>query len=428
MKSLFWISAVFITYVYFGYPIWVFLRSRWWPQPWRQEAIFPMVSVVVPIHNGGEHTQAKLENLLGLDYPNDRLEITVISDGSQDATNEILARCADQRLHFLQYPERRGKAAALNLGFQEARGEIVVLTDVRQYLEPNSLRLLVSNFSDPSVGCVSGELILGEEVQPGTPAGVGFYWRYEKWIRKCEARIDSTVGVTGALYAVRRELLTTLPADLILDDVYQPMHVVRQGFRSVFDARARAWDSLPPTSRGEFRRKVRTLLGNYQLVQYAPWLLCRENRIRFQFVSHKLLRLWVPLFLGSLFTSSWWLVTDPFYLGLALLQSAFYICAGLGLWLQVKQLRVLLGVPAVFCLLNGAAIMGLINFLFRRGPLWRLWVPANAGLQQPIGSDGLPAQREGMTCPPNSGAPKEGLSSQHSGPAEARRLTVGTKG
>lgn len=379
MKSLFWISVFFIAYVYLGYPVWVYLRSRWVPRRWRQERITPTVSVVMVVHNEAEQIEQKLVNLFNLDYPVGRLEIVVVSDGSKDLTNAVLARKAEERLRVFQYPEHRGKAVALNLGIGETHGEIVVFTDVRQQLESSSVRFLVSNFADPSVGCVSGELVLLEEGQEGPLADVGLYWRYEKWIRRGEAGIDSTIGATGALYAVRRTLLTKLPEGTLLDDVYLPMHVVREGYRSVFDSRARAWDCLPRSNRGEFRRKVRTLSGNYQLLQMAPWLLSKENRVRFQFISHKLLRLGIPFLLASLFVSAWWLSAEPFYLGLALVQSAFYACAGLGLMFRARRLGKLLRVPAAFCLLNAAAVMGLINFLFHRRPPWQTWVPAMPG-------------------------------------------------
>ncbi len=381
MKWIFWISLLFIGYTYVGYPLWLYLRTLWQPRPWRQVEGFPSVSVVMAVRNEAERIEQKLHNLFELDYPSDRLEIIVISDGSQDSTPAILTRYPKDRLRVIHHPEHQGKAAALNAGIREARGEIVVFVDVRQQLDTLAVRYLVSNFADPSVGCAAGDLVLRQGDRPFAFDGIGFYWRYERWTRKCQATIGSTVGVFGPIYAVRRRLLVPLPEGTILDDVYLPLHVVRQGYRSIFDSRACAWDSPSPSNGAEFRRKVRTLTGNYQLLQLAPWLLRRENPVRFHFVSHKLLRLSVPLFLACLFLSSWWLAKDKFYLGLALLQSTFYLFAALGLQSRVKPLRRLLGFPAAFCLLNGAALMGLVNFLFRRSPLWQVWVPADYGRQ-----------------------------------------------
>jgi len=378
MKLVFWISAFLIGYVYAGYPLWAYFRSRWRSRPWRQDEIFPTVSVVMAVYNEAERIQEKLNNLFQQDYPANRLEVVVVSDGSQDRTSEVLAKRRREGVRVFHYPEHRGKAVALNLGIQQARGEIVVFTDARQRLEPASMRYLVSNFSDSTVGCVTGELILRHADQTGTQAGVSLYWRYEKWMRKWEARTDSMVGATGAIYAVRRELLGTLPEGTILDDVYLPLQVVRAGYRAVFDPRARAWDSLPESNRDEFRRRVRTLAGNYQLLQLAPWLLHKENRIRFQLISHKLLRLFVPFFLAGLFLSSWWLAEDLFYWIMALLQSSFYLSAALGLVSPSKPLGRLLAAPAAFGLLNAAAVMGFVNFLFHRAALSRLWVSADA--------------------------------------------------
>lgn len=377
MKWVFWISAGFIGYVYFGYPLWIYSRARWRPRPWRREESVLCVSVVMAVHNEERLIKRKLDNLFGLDYPADRLEVIVVSDGSTDRTDTILAAYPAQRLKVVELSRHQGKAAALNAGIEQSSGEIVVFTDVRQELEPESLRFLTCNFADPGVGGVTGELVLCPDDPSGTQPGVRFYWGYEKAIRNWESQADSTVGATGALYAVRRKLLVTLLEGIILDDLYLPLQVVRQGYRSVFEPRARVWDSLPPTSGGEFRRKVRTLTGNYQLLQLAPWLWRRENRLRFQFISHKLLRLWVPLFLLLLLLSSWWLAGELFYRILALLQSVFYVFAVLGFAFRGKVMGRLLGVPAAFCLLNGAAVMGLIKFLFHRGPLWQLWVPAN---------------------------------------------------
>jgi len=168
------------------------------------------------------------------------------------------------------------------------QGEVVVFTDVRQSIEPRAIRLLVENFADASVGCVRRELMLGDPEGGESSRGMGLYWRVEKKVRELESLSGSTIGATGALYAARKTLLVELPADLILDDVYLPMSVIRQGFRVIFDPRARAWDQADLGSGREFWRKVRTLSGNYQLVEAAPWLVSKENPARWDFVSHKL--------------------------------------------------------------------------------------------------------------------------------------------
>jgi hypothetical protein len=201
----------------------------------------------------------------------------------------------------------------------------------------------------------------------------GLYWRYELWVRKCEALVDSPVGVYGGFYAVRRELATPLPEGLILDDMYQPLCIVRQGFRSVLDDSARAWDVWPKTSAGEFNRKVRTLAGNYQLLQKAPWLLGRANRLRFQLISHKLLRLAAPfLFLLLTITNCMLYGTQP-YSAFLLMLTLFCGLATVGFLWDIPLVRRFAGPASGFTLLNGAALAALFTFLFKPNSLLGLW-------------------------------------------------------
>jgi hypothetical protein len=229
----------------------------------------------------------------------------------------------------------------------------------------------VENFADPAVGCVSGELMLGDPVTGETKKGMGIYWRFEKKIREWEAASGSVVGATGALYAVRRELLTEVPAGTILDDVYIPMQVVRQVKRVIFEPRARAWDVPDLGSELEFARKVRTLSGNYQLVQLAPWLLTTENPIRFEFVSHKLLRLVVPFALAALLLASL-AIRGPLYRVVLILQLVFYALSVLALGRFVKRgvLARTADAALTFVTLNTAAVVAFANFITGRKAVW----------------------------------------------------------
>ena len=197
----------------------------------------------------------------------------VVSDGSADRTNDILGEWQKSGRRALLLPEHQGKANALNHGMAAADGEIICFTDARQTIAIDGLKNLIANFADPSVGCASGALIIGQNHSASSSEGVGLYWRLEKNIRNWEALAGSTVGATGAFYAVRSSLLSPLPAGTILDDVYIPLQVARNGGRVVFDFSAVAWDDFSPSPKQEFRRKVRTLAGNYQLLQLAPWVL-----------------------------------------------------------------------------------------------------------------------------------------------------------
>jgi cellulose synthase/poly-beta-1,6-N-acetylglucosamine synthase-like glycosyltransferase len=371
----FWGAVCLILYTYAGYPLWIYLRSRLQPQPQRQVSILPTVSIILAVHNGAALLRQKIAHLLSLDYPRDRMEIEIVSDGSTDGTDDILEELRDPQVRCIRSSEHNGKAAALNLGMQTATGEILLFLDIRPWVESNALQLLLSNFADPRVGCVAGELVLRDDGHdPGTKAVGGLYWRYEQWIRNCEAKVDSPLGVYGGFYAVRRELARALPEGTILDDMLQPLSVIRQGYRSVLDLRARVHDIWPKNLRGEFHRKVRTLAGNFQLLQLAPWLLSRQNRLRFELISHKLLRLFVPILLVIVLVSSALLANHSLlYTGALTTQIVFYLLAALGAGRGIPFLMRIAGPASAFCMLNAAVVVGFYKFLFTQGPLWKIW-------------------------------------------------------
>lgn len=297
----FWVSSLLLTHVFLGYPLWMQWLARWRPRPVCKVAVTPTVTAVIAVHEGASLIRAKLDNLLALDYPAELLDIVVICDGCRDDTASQCRQLSSPRIRVLECAERRGKAACLNDGVAIAGGEVLLMTDVRQMLEPAALRELVANLGDAAVGAVSGELRL-RDAQTGFARGMDAYWRYETMIRHNESRAGSVVGVTGALYAVRKSLFAPLPPNAVLDDVLVPMRVAKAGKRVVFEPMALAWDRPSNHAAEERRRKIRTLAGNYQLVQLAPWLLLPwRNPLWFRFVSHKLLRLlapWLLLLLG----------------------------------------------------------------------------------------------------------------------------------
>jgi cellulose synthase/poly-beta-1,6-N-acetylglucosamine synthase-like glycosyltransferase len=372
MNWLFWIAASLIAYTYIGYAGGLWLRARLSPWPVLRSPQAPYVSIVMIVRNEEQRLDSKMRNLLGLDYPPERYQIVVVSDGSTDGTNIILRQYAsDQRVQVLMNQLSRGKAFGLNDALRMASGELVVLTDARQKIEPGAIRLLMENFADPAVGCVSGALMLGDPESGEAGKGLGRYWRIEKKIRELESESGSVVGATGALYAVRRELLSEIPEGTILDDVYIPMQVARQRKRVIFDDRARAWDSPDLGGGLEFARKVRTLSGNYQLLQLAPWILSGRNPLLVRFVSHKLLRLAVPFALAAMLVASVWLKA-PLYRVALVLQLAFY---GLGLLALARLPKAgMIGRAAdaagTFMLLNTAAVVAFANFVSGRKAAW----------------------------------------------------------
>jgi biofilm PGA synthesis N-glycosyltransferase PgaC len=371
MRLVFWGSVFLIAYTYIGYMGWLWFRGRLWPWPILRSQQEPSVSVVMVVRNEERWLESKVRNLLELDYPQAHYQIVVVSDGSTDGSEAILRRHAENpRVQVLMNQLSRGKACGLNDAISVAGGDVVVLTDARQKIEPGAIRLLMENFADPQVGCVSGALMLGDPELGEAGKGMGLYWRIEKKIRELESESGSVVGATGALYAVRRELLVPLLEGMILDDVYIPMQVARQQKRVVFEPRARAWDSPNLGADREFDRKVRTLSGNYQLVQMAPWLLKSENPIRFEFVSHKLLRLAVPFALVAILIASL-VLSGPVYRGALVLQAAFYSLSLLaGLRLSFRPLARMSDAALTFVLLNSAAAVAFVNFVTGRKAVW----------------------------------------------------------
>jgi poly-beta-1,6-N-acetyl-D-glucosamine synthase len=371
MKWIFWGAGLLVAYTYAGYLGWLWLRARLRPWPVLRSRHEPSVSIVMVVRNEERWLEGKLRNLLELEYPAERCQIVVVSDGSTDQTEEILRAYKDHpRVQIVMNQLSRGKASGLNDAISVAAGDVIVFTDARQKFEPGAIRLLMENMADPEVGCVSGALMLGDPESGEAAKGMGLYWRIEKKIRELESESGSVVGATGAIYAVRRELVPAVPEGTILDDVYIPMQVVRQGKRVLFEPRARAWDSPDLGAEREFSRKVRTLSGNYQLVQLAPWLLRGENPLRFEFVSHKLLRLAVPFALALLLMASM-VPAGPLYRSALVLQALFY---GLSLlaWLRLSRgpLASMSDAALTFVVLNSAAAVAFVNFVTGRKAVW----------------------------------------------------------
>jgi cellulose synthase/poly-beta-1,6-N-acetylglucosamine synthase-like glycosyltransferase len=263
---------------------------------------------------------------------------------------------------------RRGKPSVLNAVVPTLRGDVIMLADTRQVFDRHALAALVRNFADPDVGAVSGELIVSTARAAGVADGVGFYWRYEKAIRRHESCYDSTVGATGAIYAIRRTLFTPIPGDTLLDDVAIPMNVVRRGYRVLFEPGAQAFDEASDSARQEFTRKVRTIAGNFQLFLREPWLVNPwQNRLWLQTVSHKGLRLLGPAFLTGIVLSNITLYDEPFYATTLALQLLFYAVAAAG---HVAHKRGhtsrWLNVPYTFCFLNAITLVSFYRFIAGR--------------------------------------------------------------
>jgi poly-beta-1,6-N-acetyl-D-glucosamine synthase len=375
VEFFFWCSLCLLAYVYAGYPLCMALWARFFPRPVQRSAITPHVAIIVVVHNEESRIRSKIETCLAQDYPADRLHVVIVSDGSSDGTQDIVAAYAQRHVSWLPFAERRGKAACLNDAIATCEEEVLVLTDARQMLNPQAVRSLVENLADPSVGAVSGELVLVREDMTPFGEGVDAYWRYEKFIRQREGLVHSAPGVTGALYALRRVCFQPIPDHTILDDVAIPMQAVRAGYRVVFDTRAHAYDQASKSPAQERLRKIRTLSGNYQLMVMMPWLLLPwVNPIFIQFVSHKLLRLVAPFAMLTLLLANVQLaaVAGGGYAVFLTLQLAGYALPFVGRAIPAVGRWRVTKLASAFILLNGYAVLGLWQFLTQRdGHLWR---------------------------------------------------------
>ena len=368
MKLLFWLSLGLVAYTFFGYAILLWLRARVQRRPCRQEPITPNVSIVIAVRNEEANLPQKLHNLRSLNYPHERLQIIIVSDGSTDATDDILREQAPGVVSVI-LEQSGGKANALNEAVEHATGEILIFQDARQTVDAEAVRELVSCFADETVGAVSGELLLETASGVQTPEGLGIYWNIEKAVRKLESASGSVVGVTGAIYAIRREFYTRMPSGTILDDVYIPMYIARMGKRVMFQPSAIARDQIFCAKGKEFSRKVRTLTGNYQLLRLAPWLLTPANPLLFRFVSHKVLRLLVPMLLILMLLASG-IAGGPFYGLVFWLQILFYLLAVLGSLKPYTRRFKPVAIANTFVMLNAAAALAFYNFVSGRNRVW----------------------------------------------------------
>ena len=363
LESVFWISLISVVYVYFGYPIILFILSTIFTKPVNKQNITPTVSIVISVHNEEGTIKDKILNCLELDYPKENIEIMIGSDSSADKTNEIIREYVGKGIKFYRFDTHRGKVSVLNDLVPKAQGEIIVFTDARQLLEKNAIKELVKNFSDVHIGAVSGELFINKVENSDVGVGTGLYWNYEKFLRKKESQIGSTVGATGAIYAIRKNLYYPPKPDTLLDDVFIPIKIVGHGYRVVFDPLAKAYDICSKTSSEEASRKLRTLVGNWQIFfRIKDAFNPIKSKIAWQLFSHKLLRIMIPYFLVIILAANLLLLKSEFYRLFLMLQIVFYLSALIGKFSE-KGRRTVFNIPYTFCMLNYQAGKSLFIFL-----------------------------------------------------------------
>jgi cellulose synthase/poly-beta-1,6-N-acetylglucosamine synthase-like glycosyltransferase len=353
-----------------GYPLLLWK----WPFPSRpvdkRSDFLPSVSLLLAVHNGASFLRDKLNSILALSYPPEKLEVFILSDGSSDATDSIAKEFASPRIHLISLP-RGGKSAAINHGLSLAQGEILFFTDVRQRLDPLALRHLAANFADPKVGAVTGELqILAPNGAVGEQADMDLYWRYELWARAKQSAHFSLFNTTGCLYAMRRSLARPLPPNTLIDDAEMPLQAYLKGYRIIFDPVSIAFD-YPTQSGTEWTRRMRTLGGLWQVFLRHPKLLLWPHPMWLHFVSHKFGRLALPWCLIGIFTSTALLPDTPVRSLLIANEILFLLLAASLPWLPARSpLYRYASWARTFLVMNLAAFLSLKVFFVNPQRMW----------------------------------------------------------
>lgn len=357
-----------VAFVYVGYPLLLLVltagRKYRAPVDYSDEEL-PSVSFVVAAYNEEMVIEEKIRNCLAINYPPEKLEFFFVSD-STDGTNEILRRYESNRVHVKILPERRGKLAAIGEIYPLCQRDVTVLSDANTYYYPDSVRKLVRHFRNPTIGAVTGDVRLLKSKQK-FGEGEGLYYRYERKLQELESALWSTVAIDGGMYAVRRNLWRHTTNSLVSDDFVTGMTVGRQGYRIVFDPDAIAEEDPTPTDDMEFRRKIRVIAYAVQsLVEREGLPRWTQGRFLLAYVSHKLLRWFVPFFLVLALVSAAALSVYS-TAGVAILaaQAAFYLLALAG-WRLPQMESKLVRVPYYFSMVNLAALLGVIRGLRRR--------------------------------------------------------------
>jgi cellulose synthase/poly-beta-1,6-N-acetylglucosamine synthase-like glycosyltransferase len=375
-QVVFLAAMAMIAFTYAGYPALMFAISLILRRPVRRDDITPRVSIIIAAYNEERDIEAKLKNTLALDYPRDRMEIIVASDCSTDQTDDIVRSFSAQGVILRQQSERSGKTAAQKRAVKISSGEILIFSDATTMLDPDAIRRIVRNFADPEVGCVSGQLIYADASRSAVANGCRSYWSYEKFLKRCESRAGSLVGVSGCLYAVRRICQARLAGDMI-DDFAIATEIHLQGLRAVYEPEAIAVEDANRRARDEFRMRVRVIKQTLSALNRYRHTLnpFRHKMFAFQMIAHKVLRYAIPLPLIAAFIASGWASGSVVWLRVAFIgQLVLYGAAIAGFIRERRKLKLgLLAIPYYFALGNVASLVAFLKAL--QGESYVVWEP-----------------------------------------------------
>jgi len=382
-EYLLWSALTLVAYSYAAYPLLVWVCARLFGSHAAPEAPpveeLPHVTLLIAAHNEERWIRDRIENALAMDYPADKLETLIASDGSVDATAEIARGYADRGVRLLDFAERRGKATVLNESVPEARGEILIFSDANTLFNPTAIRRLVRWFTDPSLGAVCGKLVLTD---PKTGRNIdSLYWQYETFLKQNESRLGALLGANGAIYAMHRSDYMPIPADTIVDDFVIPLQArLRTDRHIIYDAEAVAWEECPPEIHDEFRRRSRLGAGGFQsIVRLWRLLLPVHGWISFTFFSHKVLRWLCPFLLVVALVTNLACLPKPGYGALLAAQLCFYAVSAAGAFMPGRGIIAkLLRLPAMFTTMNLALLHGFWHWVTgRQRGVWRRTARAN---------------------------------------------------
>jgi len=383
---LFWIAAFLVIYTYVGFPLGIILRGLLWSRPYKHKTFIslPTVSVVISAYNEAKSIGSKLDNILLMDYPTDRFEIVIASDGSNDGTDAIIEQYQEYGVKLLSLP-RVGKAAALNAAVKATSGEILVFSDANSIYKPDAIKKLVEPFADRKIGGVAGNQVYKTEFSGSSSVdGERAYWGFDRTLKQFQGKSGSTLAATGAIYAMRKSLFQPIP-DGVSDDFFTSTGPIAQGYRLVFAPDAIAYEPVAATSQVEFGRKVRVIIRSWKAFIFRKELLnpFRYKFYAIQFFSHKIMRYLVvfPLMVLLCVSPFLW-EAGPLYQIALLGQAVFYVCALLGWRLNGTGLghKKIFTIPFYFCMVNIASLVALMNVL--QGHQIKLWEPQRSGQTQ----------------------------------------------
>ena len=368
MEIIFWMSAFLILYTYAVYPLMLAVFFRPKDKDYRPQAENPepsMVTILVCAHNEEKVIRERIDNLLSLDYPKEKTEIVIASDGSCDDTDNIVKEYKDAGVRLLSFSDRAGKVNTINRSLSDLNGDIIVLTDANTIFERDAVSRLIEKFKYKDIGCVVGELHFRDE---GIGRLEGIYWRFEQFLKKTEGARGSLLGANGGIYAFRKELFINLPNDTIVEDFVLPMKILEKGHKVYYEPLAIAYEDAAQKLVQEFERRVRIGAGDYQALVYT-WKILNPLRgfTAFAYFSHKVVRWFVPFFIISLFFTNLFLVNHFFYRMVFMSQIIFYITAGLGNVLHRIDFKCkYIELPYYFVSMNTALLIGFFRFCLGR--------------------------------------------------------------